>query len=61
MKFKLTVYCWLRKSPTVYEKTIPLMETYFDSYENLLNWLGAHSKLNFAHRDYLIKIESEEI
>ena len=61
MKFNLIVYCWSRSSPTVEEKTVPVMSTWFDNYENLLHWLEAHSKLNFAHKDYLIKIESEEI
>lgn len=61
LRFRLRVWCWYRETPSLVDKTEPLMDAYFDSYGSLLAWLNAHMGLNFHYKDYFIKIESEEI
>lgn len=60
-KYRLRIICQYRPCDLDFCEYPPLMDTMFDSYVQLIQWLNCHMDLNFLNKAYKIIIDTVEV
>lgn len=61
LKYRLRIICLFRPCDLEFSDYPPLMDTMFDSYVQLIQWLNCHMDLNFSEKSYKIIINTVEV